>query len=119
GARELPEMREGVSNIEDGKKFSADRMTVIIVRAEFAFAETAHGCGSAVKKTLVDGDGRSFVRTAVGKGMDDAGTRTKGDRRLVDPFLETTFDGLIDNQTGCERFWSKRQIVADAHRATD
>src|SRR5262249_32285319 len=113
------ENRERVFNIKDGKKFSADRMTVIIVRTEIAFAETTHRCGSAVKKTFVDGERRGFVGTAVGKGMDDASTRTERDRRLVHPFLEATFDGLIDNHTGCERFWSKRQIVADAHRATD
>src|SRR5262245_29614855 len=94
-------------------------MTVIIVRAEIAFAKTANRCCSAIKKTFVNWEGRGFVGTVVGKGMDDAGTRTKGDRRLVNPFLETTFDGLIDNHTGRERFWSKRQIVADAHGATD
>src|SRR5262245_45513014 len=93
-------------------------MTVIIVRAEIAFAKTANRCCSAVKKTFVNWEGRGFVGTVVGKGMDDAGTRTKGDRRLVNPFLETTFDGLINNHTGRERFWSERQIVADAHRAT-
>ena len=37
-------------------------MTVIIVRAEIAFAETAHGCGAAIEKAFVDGNGGCFSR---------------------------------------------------------
>src|SRR6476659_8360655 len=39
-ALQFAENRECVFNIEDGKKFSTDRVTVIVVRAEFALAET-------------------------------------------------------------------------------
>src|SRR4029077_9456262 len=42
GALQFSENREGVFNIPDGIKFSPDGMTVIIVRTEIAFAETAH-----------------------------------------------------------------------------
>src|SRR5437773_4425399 len=94
-------------------------MTVIIVRAEIALGETAHRCGSAIKKPFVDRNFSRFVGAAGCKRMDEAGTRTKRDRRLVNPSLETTLDGLIFNHTGREWVWSKRKIVADAHRAAD
>src|SRR5438034_754599 len=94
-------------------------MTVIIVRAEIAFAETAYRCGSAVKKTFVDRNFGSFAGAAGCKRMDDASTRAKRDRRLSKPSLKATADGLICNHTGRERFWSKWKIVADAHRAAN
>src|ERR1700756_2993357 len=119
GALQFAENWECVFNIEDGEKFSANRMTVIIVRAKIAFAEAAYCCCSAVEKPFVDRKGGCLVGAAAGKRMNNAATRTKGDRRLVDPSLETTLDRLICNHTGRERFWSKRKIVADAHRAAN
>src|SRR6201982_2157436 len=119
GALQFAENWECVFNIEDGEKFSADRMTVIIMRAKIAFAETAYRCCSAVEETFVDRNFGRFTGAAGCKRMDDAATRTKRDRRLVEPSLETTLDGLICNHTGRERFWSKRKIVADAHRAAN
>src|SRR6476620_3742280 len=56
GALQFAENRECVFHVEDRKKFSANRMTVIIVRAEFALAETADRCGSAIEKPFVDGN---------------------------------------------------------------
>src|SRR5215468_99599 len=119
GALQFAENWECVFNIEDSEKFSANRMTVIIVRAKIAFAEAAYRCCSAVEKPFVDRKGGCLVGAAAGKRMNNAATRTKRDRRLVDPSLETTLDGLICNHTGRERFWSKRKIVADAHRAAN
>src|SRR5438034_10962450 len=64
GALQFAENWEHVFNIEDGKKFSADRMTMIIMRAEIALGEAAHGRGTAVKKTFVDGNFSRFVGAA-------------------------------------------------------
>src|SRR5262249_50765097 len=116
---QLAENRKCVFNIEHRKKFAADWMAVIIVRTEVALAETAHRCCSAIKKTFIDRNFGRFVRTAARKRMDDAGTRIKRDRRLVDPSLETTLHGLIFNHARCEWLWSERKIIADAHRAAD
>src|SRR5205085_12601573 len=84
-ALQFAKNRECVFNIEDGKKFSADRMPVIIMRAEFALAEAAHRCGSAVEETFIDRNFRRFAGTTGGKRMNNAGTRTKRDRRLTNP----------------------------------
>ena len=54
-------------------------MTVIIVRAEFALAETADRCGAAVEKTFVDWNRSRLVGAAGGKRIDNAGTRTERD----------------------------------------
>src|SRR3989442_9635727 len=62
-ALQFSKNRESVFDIEDGKEFSSDRMTVIIMRAKIAFAETAHGCAAAIKKTFVDRNGSRFVGT--------------------------------------------------------
>ena len=35
-------------------------MTVVIVRAKIAFAETAHGCGTTIEKTFIDRNGSRF-----------------------------------------------------------
>ena len=78
-ALQFAENRECVFNIEYGKKFSADRMTVIIVRAEFALAETAHRCGSAIEKPFVDGNRSCLVGAAGGERINNAGTRTERD----------------------------------------
>src|SRR6476646_10664586 len=56
-ALQFTENRECVFHVEDRKKFSADRVTVIIMRAEFALAETAHGRGAAIEKPFVDRNG--------------------------------------------------------------
>ena len=56
GTLQFAEDWECVFNIEDGKKFAADWMTMIIMRAEIALAEAAHGRGTAIKKTFVDGE---------------------------------------------------------------
>lgn len=79
GALQLAENWECVFNIEDGEKFSADRMTVIIVRAEIALAETTYCCCPAVKKTFVDWNFRRFAGAAGGKRMDNAGTCAERD----------------------------------------
>ena len=50
-ALQFAENRECVFNIKDGKEFSADRMTVIIVWAEIALAETAYRCCSCLLYT--------------------------------------------------------------------
>src|SRR5262249_44091824 len=102
GALQFAENWECVFNIEDGKKFSADRMPVVIVRAEIALAEAAYGCRSPVKKTFVDWKFGRFAGAAGCQRMDDASTGTKRDRRLVKPFLKATFDGLIFNHSGRE-----------------
>src|SRR5207247_10151602 len=47
GALQFAENWERVLNIEDGKKFSADRMTLIIMRAKLQLGETAHAPGTA------------------------------------------------------------------------
>src|SRR5262245_66343943 len=94
-------------------------MTMIIVRAQIALAEAAHGCCTAVEKTFVDRNFSGFAGAAGCQRMDDAGTRTKRDRRLLDPSLETNLDGLICNKARCKWLWSKRKIVADANRAKD
>jgi hypothetical protein len=83
GALEFAENREGVFNIPDGVKFSTDGMTVIILRTEIAFAETAHRCGAANEKTFVDRNGSRFVGTAVCERMNDADTRAKCNRGLA------------------------------------
>src|SRR6266480_4168452 len=87
GALQFAENWECIFNVEDGKKFSADRVTMIIVRAEIALGEAAHGRGTAIEKTFVDGKFSRFVGAAVGKRMDNASTRTERDRRLAEPTL--------------------------------
>src|SRR5262249_4256276 len=79
GALQFAENWERVFNIEDGKKFAADWMTMIIMRAEITLAEAAYRRRTAVKKTFVDGNLRRFIRAAVGKRMDDATTGTERD----------------------------------------
>src|SRR6185312_6429255 len=63
-ALQFAKNRECVFNIKDGKKLSADRMTVIVVRAEIAFAETANRCCSPVEESFVDRNGSRFVGAA-------------------------------------------------------
>src|SRR5262245_12704136 len=94
-------------------------MTMLIVQAQIQLAEAEHVCCTAVEKTFVDRNFSGFAAAAGCQRMDDAGTRTKRDRRLLDPSLETTLDGLICNHARCKWLWSKRKIVADAHRAAD
>src|SRR5437667_6017494 len=69
-ALQFSKNREGVFDVKHGKEFAADRMTVIIVRTEIAFAETAHGCGAAIEKTFVNRDRSRFVGTAGCERMD-------------------------------------------------
>src|SRR6267378_3695163 len=78
-ALQFAENRECVFHVEDGKKFSTDRMTVIIVRAEFALAEAAYRCGSAVKKPFIDGNRNCLVGAAVGERMNNAAARAERD----------------------------------------
>ena len=70
-ALQFAENWERVFNIEDGKKFAADWMTVIIMRAEIALREAAHGRRTAVEKTFVDGNRSCFVGAAISKRMDN------------------------------------------------
>src|SRR3954465_2602422 len=79
GALQFAENWECVFNIEDGKKFPADRMTVIIVRPKIALGETTYRCCATVKKTFVNRDGNCLVGAAVGERMNNAGTRPERD----------------------------------------
>src|SRR6266576_2588776 len=79
GALQFAENRECIFNIEDGKKFSADRMPVIIMRAEIALGEAAHGRGAAIEKPFVDGNRSCLVGAAGGERINNAGTRTERD----------------------------------------
>ena len=94
-------------------------MTMIVVRTEIAFAETAHGCGAANEKTFVDGNGSRFVGTAVCERMNDAGARAKCNRGLAKETLQRCTRGLIFHYTRRERLGSKWKIVADTHCAAD
>ena len=62
-ALQFAENRERVLDIKNGKKFSADRMSVIIVRAKVAFAKAAHGCGAAIKKAFINRNFGRFARS--------------------------------------------------------
>src|ERR1700737_966217 len=53
GALKLAENREGIFGIEDGEKFAAERIAILIERPEFALAEASHGRAAAVEKALV------------------------------------------------------------------
>src|SRR4030095_2011393 len=79
GALQFAENWKCIFNIENGKKFAADWMTMIIMRAEIALAEAAHGRRTAIEKTFVDRNRSRFVRAVVGKRMDNATTRTERD----------------------------------------
>ena len=93
-------------------------MAVIIVRAKIAFAETAHGRGSAVEKTFIDRNSGRFLRAACRERMKDANPRAKGDGGLPEPALKRGAGGLIFYYTGRERLGSKWKIVADTHRSS-
>src|SRR5882762_8882490 len=67
GALQFAENRECIFNVEDGKKFSADRMTMIIMRAEITLGEAAHGRGAAIEKPFVDGNRSCLVGAALGE----------------------------------------------------
>src|SRR5439155_23463443 len=47
---QFSQYRKGVFNFANGVKFCADGMTMIIVRANFAFDEAAHGFGAAIEE---------------------------------------------------------------------
>src|SRR4030095_2652824 len=79
GALQFAENWECIFNVEDGKKFSTDRMTMIIMRAEIALGEAAHGRGAAIEKPFVDGNRSCLVGAAVGERINNAGTRTERD----------------------------------------
>src|SRR5438128_8777031 len=118
-ALQFAENRECVFDIEHGKKFSTDRMPVIIVRAKIAFAETAHCCSSAIEKALVDRNFGRFAGAAGCKRMNNSDTSAKSDRGLPEPPFKTTADGLIFNYARREGLRSKWQIITNAHRAAD
>ena len=80
GALQFSENRKSVFDIKDGIEFAPDGVTVIVVRTEIAFAETAHRCGAAIEKALVDRNGRCFVTAAVCERMKDPGPRAERDR---------------------------------------
>ena len=44
---------------------------ISIMRAEIALSEAAHGRGTAIKKTFVDGNRSCFVGAAISKRMDN------------------------------------------------
>src|ERR1044071_6545753 len=94
-------------------------MTMIIVRAKIAFAETARGCGAAIEETFVDGDGSRFVGAAGCERMDHPDTRTEGDRGLTEPPLERGASRFIGRYSRRERFGSKWKIITNPHRAAD
>src|SRR5690242_11184617 len=48
---------KGIFNVEDGVKFSTERVTAVIMRPEITFVEAAHGGAPAIKKTFVDWNG--------------------------------------------------------------
>src|SRR5262249_20611346 len=79
GALQFAKNRKCVFNIEDCEKFAADWMAMIIMRAEIALSEAAHGRGTTIKKTFVDGNGSCFIGAAVSKRMDNATTRSERD----------------------------------------
>src|SRR4029077_5076852 len=79
GALQFAENWECIFNVEDGKKFSADRMTMIVMRAEVALGEAAHGRGAYIEKPFVDGNRSCLVGPAVGERINNAGTRTERD----------------------------------------
>src|SRR5215468_6698951 len=79
GALQLAENWECVFNIEDSEKFSADRMTMIIVRTEIALGETVNRRGAAIKKTFVDRNCSRLIGAAVGERMNNAATRAERD----------------------------------------
>src|SRR6266481_9727041 len=79
GALQFAENWECIFNVEDGKKFSADRMTMIIMRTEIALGETAHGRGAAIEKPFIDGNRSCLVGSAFGERINNAGTRTERD----------------------------------------
>src|SRR5262245_59686067 len=78
-ALQLAENWERVFDIEDSKKFATDWMTMIIMRAEIALPEAAHGRRTAIEKTFVDGNLSRFIGATIGKRMDNATTRTERD----------------------------------------
>src|SRR5215467_9067865 len=69
GTLQFAENWERVFHIEDGKKFAAHWMTMIIMRAEIALVEAAHRRRTAIEKAFVDGNLRRFIGAAVGKRM--------------------------------------------------
>src|SRR5947209_8765523 len=60
-----------VLDIEDGEKFAANRIAVI-VRTEIAFAETAHSRAAAIEEAFIDRDLRGRGAAAL-QAVDDAG----------------------------------------------
>src|SRR5215470_15837458 len=114
-ALQLPENRECVFDIEHGKKFSADGMPVIIVRAKIKFAETSHRCGAAIKKAFIDRNLSRFTGAAGCKRMNNSDASAKRDRGLPEPPLKTTAKGLVFDHARRERLRSKWQIIANAH----
>src|SRR6266576_5631243 len=71
-ALQFPENWERVLDVEYGIEFSTDGMTVIIVRAEIALAETPYSCGAAIIKAFVDRNRSRFVGAAGCKRMNNA-----------------------------------------------
>src|SRR5436305_1154055 len=54
GALQFTVNWKGIFHIENGIKFSPKRVTSVIMRAEIAFAEAAHGGAATIKETFVD-----------------------------------------------------------------
>src|SRR5450759_3179012 len=94
-ALQFSENRESIFGIKDSIEFSTDRMTVIIVRAKIAFAETAHGCRAANEKTFVDRNSSRFAGTAGRERMNNAYTSAERDRGLPEPALKWRARGFV------------------------
>ena len=103
-AQQFAVNREGVLDIEDGKKFAANRMSVI-ARAEFALGKAAHGVIAAVEEAFVDRNFRGRGAVAV-ETVNDPGPRAEREQRS--PVRMTR-----------RRFVPDRDEVGDADRAPD
>src|SRR5207302_5993400 len=102
----------------DREKFAADWVSLRIRRAKLAFAKTAHRGRSAIKKALVDRQRGRFVRTGMVERMNDSGSCAESERGLLKPTLQRR-QRLIFNNSGRERFRSKRQKISNPTGAAD
>src|SRR5205085_11367285 len=103
-AQQFAVNREGVLDIEDGKKFAANRMSVI-ARTEFALGKAAHGVIAAIEEAFVDRNFRGRSAVAV-EAVNDPGPRAEREQRS--PVRMTRRRSVPD-----------RDEVGDAGRAPD
>src|SRR5205085_9848613 len=99
-------------------KFTTDRISLWIVRAEVALAKTTDAGRAAIKEAFVDRERGRLIRTGIIKRVNGADPRAEGEAGLLKPAAHR-WNGLILNHSRRQRFGSEGQKIGDPSRPAD